>query len=78
MFINMGFLCNTIIKQDTQSTYNVTLRRVRSTIFAVGKSLSIAYSDYVSVAWGTQLAMRMRHIAISGLSGSTTFFSPIS
>jgi len=31
----MGFVCNTIIKQDTQSTYNVTLRRVLAAIVVV-------------------------------------------
>ena len=57
---------------------NVTLRRVRVTIFAVGKSVSITYSECVSVALGIQHAMRMRHIVMCGLSGSTTFSHIIS
>ena len=40
-----------------------------------GKTISIAYSDCVFAAFGIQHAMRMRHIAIRGLSGSTVFFN---
>ena len=41
------------------------------------KALSITYSECVFVALGKH-AMRMRHIFIYGLSGSTAFFHIIS
>jgi hypothetical protein len=37
-------------------------------------AINITYSECVSVALGIQHAMRMRHVAICGLSFSTTFF----
>ena len=42
------------------------------------KVISITYSECVFVALGTQHAMRMRHIVIRGLSGSTIFLHIIS
>ena len=38
------------IMQDRPYTYNVTLRRVRATIVAVGKQMRIVYSECVFVA----------------------------
>ena len=38
------------------------------------KGIGITYSECVSVALGTQHAMRMRHIVICGLSGPTSTF----
>ena len=40
-----------------------------------GKAVSITYSEFVFVLSCTQHAMRMLHIVICGLSGSTIFFS---
>jgi hypothetical protein len=43
-----------------------------------GKAISITYSEGVFVALGIQHVMRMRHIVVCGLSGSTLFFDIIS
>jgi len=51
--------------------YNVTSRGRR-------KALSITYSECMFVALDIQHAMRMRHIVICALPGSTIFFSQIS
>ena len=48
-----------------QCTYNVTLRRVRLTIVAVEKAISIAYSQSVSLALVMRHAKRMRRIILS-------------
>ena len=55
---------------------NVIIRRVRATIVAVEKQMSIIYCEYVFVALDIQHSMHMRHTFICGLSGST--FSHIS
>jgi hypothetical protein len=47
--------------------YNVILRRVRLTIVAVEKAISITYSECVSVALGIQHAKRMRRIILSSV-----------
>jgi hypothetical protein len=40
--------------------------------------MNITYSQCVFVALAIQHAMRMRHIVICGLSGSTVFFHNVS
>jgi hypothetical protein len=42
--------------------------------YCSGKAMRITYSECVFVALVIQYAMRMRHIVIRGLSGSTNFF----
>jgi len=61
-------------KQYRQSTYNVTLKRVRETIVAVENQEIITYSECIFVGLGTQHAMHMRHIVICGLPGCAVFF----
>jgi hypothetical protein len=53
------------------------MRRVRATTAAVEKQC-VTYSESVSVAFGIQHAMHMRHIVICGLPCSTIFFHVIS
>jgi hypothetical protein len=54
-----------------------TLTHVRLTIFAVEKT-NVLYIMRLFVALGIQHEMRMRHIVICGLSGSTIFSHIIS
>ena len=58
--------------------YNVTLRRVHATVFAVEKAINITYSECMFITLGSQHAMRVRHIVICGLSGCTVFSHVIS
>ena len=58
--------------------YNVTQRRVRATIVAVRKVISVTYSECVFLTTDIQHAMRMRLIVICGLPGSTIFFHIVS
>ena len=63
---------HTLNKQGRPCAYNVTFRRCNPC--CNGETISVAYSDCVSVALGIQHAMRMRHIVISRLSGYNIFF----
>jgi len=59
------------MQHDRQCTYNITQRRVRVTIVAVEKQISIAHSECVFVDLSIKHAMRL---IIYGLPRSTTFF----
>ena len=72
------FICHYTLKQDRQCTYNITLRRVRVTIVAVEKTVSITYSGCVTLALVIRYAVRMRHIVFRDVPGSTIFFRIIS
>jgi hypothetical protein len=58
---------------------NVTLRRVRVTIVAVQKAISITYSDCVSVALVIRHVKRMRCIILSSVAClAVPYFSALS
>jgi hypothetical protein len=62
-----------------ECTYDVTLRRVRITIVAVEKTISIEYFECVSVALVTQHAKRMRRIILSSVAClALPYFSTLS
>jgi hypothetical protein len=61
------FAYKEVIKlQDRQRTFNVTLRRVRTTIVVNGKAISITNYESVFVTLAIQYAMRMRYTVICG------------
>jgi hypothetical protein len=54
----------------------MALRRVHVTIVAADKQLVLHIPIVCICSLSTQHEMRMHHIVICGLPGSTTFFSP--
>ena len=54
--------------KQAMCSYNVTTQRVRVTILAVEKQLSITYSECVSVALFVQHAMCMRRTMLSSVA----------
>jgi L,D-peptidoglycan transpeptidase YkuD (ErfK/YbiS/YcfS/YnhG family) len=76
---NKSHVRRDVIKKDRQCTYNLTYRRVSCNHCCSGKqTIRITYSECVFVALDIQHSMRMRHIVITGLPGSTVFFHIIS
>jgi hypothetical protein len=68
-----------VYSQDRLCRYNVILRHVRVTIFAVEKEISITKSECVSVALVIQHAKRMRRIILSPVAClSLPYFSTLS
>jgi hypothetical protein len=63
-------------KQDRQCTYNTKARSCHHR--CSGKAISITRSKCAFVALSIQHAMRMRHIVLCSLPGSTIFFHVIS
>jgi len=58
----------TDLKHDRQCMCYVTSWRVRVTIFAVEKQISITYSECVFVALCIQHAMRVRRVILSSMA----------
>jgi len=56
----------------------MTLMPILATICCHGKAINITCPEHVFVALGIQHAVRLRHIVIFGLPGSTVFFHIIS
>jgi hypothetical protein len=71
--------CNNVNneQQGRQCTYNVTLRRVRTTVLAVAKPASVKHSLSVFVVVGIRHATRKRHIAICDLPRSAVFYNTL-
>ena len=66
-------------KQDTQCTYNVILRRVRATIFAVKSKKCYIFRAYIcSLKYPACNADVPYYIVICGFPGSVLFFHIIS
>jgi len=68
-----GLHCSSSSPQDSQCTYNVTLRRVPATIVGVASNKYL-HIPIVYVALRIQHAVRMRHIDKCGLPSFTVFF----
>lgn len=66
LLLHPVILCHRKIEQDTQSTYNETLRRVRA--------IRITYSECMFVSLRIQHAMCMRYVVTFDLPGSTILF----
>jgi hypothetical protein len=66
------------MKQAWKCMYTVPWNSVHVTMVAVGKQLSITYSDCAFVALGIQHEMRMRQTVFCGLADSTKCFHIIS
>jgi len=65
-------VCQVCAEQDRQNAVNI--QELSRNHFCSGKAISVTYSKCVFGALCVQHAIRMRHIAICGLSASTSFF----
>jgi hypothetical protein len=65
-------------EQETQCTYNATVRRVSVTIVAVEKQCVLHILNVYFIALGIQHATRTRHNAMCGLYGCIRFLHIIS
>jgi hypothetical protein len=74
-FISVKYMCicrevhvAQMKEQDRQCPYNVTMRTVRTTIVAGEKTMSVAYSEFVSIASVIQHSKLMRHVILSSMA----------
>jgi len=67
---NLDTTCTFILQQDRQCNIEV----LPFDDYFIGKSIIITYSECVFLALFIRHEMRMRHIVICGVSGSTPFY----
>jgi hypothetical protein len=77
---NINYEYEVIFNDTSNVRINVALKRVRVTIVAVEKYLSVSYSEFVSVMLNFEHSIRMRRVILSVacLSGCTIYFHIVS
>ena len=63
-----------LMLEGTQCAYKRTIEALSRNSCCRGKTISVIYSECVSVALGIQHAKLLRRIFVCGLSGCTIFF----